>query len=95
MKALVGADCLHGRQLLYMHGVEYRSSMRVGGGSRAVRLGPRASQGRACRARWRVVVGIPLMGNWSEMQPTGRRLDVLPVWVLARVFSPLCPESLP
>jgi hypothetical protein len=24
-----------------------------------------------CRARWRLVVGIPLAGNLSEMQPTG------------------------
>jgi hypothetical protein len=47
------------------------------------------------RARWRLVVGIPLAGNWSEMQPTDRRPDVLPVWVLTRVFSPHCPESLP
>jgi hypothetical protein len=48
-----------------------------------------------CRARRRLVVGIPLMGNWSEMQPTSRRLNVLLVWVLTRVFSPPCPESLP
>jgi hypothetical protein len=34
------------------------------------------------RARQRLVLGIPLVGNWSEVQPTGRRLDVLPVWVL-------------
>jgi hypothetical protein len=34
------------------------------------------------------------MGNWSEMQPTGRRLDVLPVWVLTRVLTPPCRESL-
>jgi hypothetical protein len=27
-------------------------------------------------------VGILLVGNWSEMQPTSRRLDVLPMWVL-------------
>jgi hypothetical protein len=31
-------------------------------------------------------VGIPLVGNWSEMQPTGQRLDVLPVWVLTAVL---------
>jgi hypothetical protein len=34
-----------------------------------------------CRARWRHVAGIPLVENWSEMLPTGRRLDILPVWV--------------
>jgi hypothetical protein len=27
------------------------------------------------------------VGNWSEMQPTGRKRDVLPVWVLTRVLS--------
>jgi hypothetical protein len=32
-------------------------------------------------------VEIPLVGNWSEMQPTGRRLDVLPVWFLTRVLG--------
>jgi hypothetical protein len=48
-----------------------------------------------CRARRRLVVGVPLVGNWSEMQPTSRRLDVLPVWVLTRVFFPPCTESLP
>jgi hypothetical protein len=46
------------------------------------------------RARQRLVVGVPLMGNWSEMQPTGQRLGVLPVWVLTRFFSPPCLESL-
>jgi hypothetical protein len=40
-------------------------------------------------------VGVPLVGNWSEMQSTGQRLDVLPVWVLTRVPSPPCPKSLP
>jgi hypothetical protein len=39
-------------------------------------------------ARRRLVVGIPLVGNWSEMQPTSWRPDVLPVWVLTRVLSP-------
>jgi hypothetical protein len=53
----------------------------------------RASQ--TCRARRRLVVGFPLVGNWSEMQPAGGRLDVLPVWVLTRVLNPPCPESLP
>jgi hypothetical protein len=48
-----------------------------------------------CRARRRLVVGVPLVGNWSEMQPTGQRLDVLPVRVLTRVFSPPFPVSLP
>jgi hypothetical protein len=47
------------------------------------------------RARRRLVVGVPLARNWSKMQPTVQRLDVLPVWVLTRVLSPPCPESLP
>jgi hypothetical protein len=40
-----------------------------------------------CRASWGFL-------QWG----TGRRcsqLDVLPVWVLTRVLSPPCPESLP
>jgi hypothetical protein len=92
-----------------------RSSTRVGGGARVVRLGPRASQGRACRvrrrlvvrggdlscevetsrARRRLVVGDFSSGELSEMHPTGRRLDVLPAWVLTSVLSPPYPESLP
>jgi hypothetical protein len=95
IKALSGAGHLHGRQLLFLHVVEIRSSARVGGKAHAVRLGPRTSQDRTCRARRRLLVGVPLVGNWSEMQPTGQRLDVLPVWVLTRIFSPLCPKSLP
>jgi hypothetical protein len=27
------------------------------------------------------LLGVPLLGNWSEMQPTVRRVDVLPVCV--------------
>jgi hypothetical protein len=48
----------------------------------AVRGEDLSCEAEACRVRRRLVVGIPLVGNWSEMQPTGRRLDVLPVWVL-------------
>jgi hypothetical protein len=105
IKALVGVSCLHGRQLLYLHGVGNRPSMLVGGGARAV--GFRCASGpmcqlepdfsckvETCRVRRRHVVGIPLVGNWSEMQPTGQRLAVLPVWVLTRVLTPPCPESL-
>jgi hypothetical protein len=72
---------------------------RVGGGARA--LGSRCvswptyqSEPEGGRARRSLVMrggdllwGIPLVGNWSDMQPTGRRLDVLPVWVLTRVLS--------
>jgi hypothetical protein len=57
----------------------------------------RARGGSSCevetsRARQRLVVGVPLVGNWSVMQPTGRRLHVFPVWVLTRVLSTPCPE---
>jgi hypothetical protein len=66
-------------------------------------------EAETCRARRRLVVrggdfscdagtcrgGIPLVGNWSEMLPTGRRLDVLPVWVLTGVLSPPRLESWP
>jgi hypothetical protein len=31
--------------------------------------------------------GIPLVGNWSEMPPTGWKCDVLLVWVLTKVPS--------
>jgi hypothetical protein len=88
-----------------LHDVEIRSSVCVGGDARVVRLGPHTSRGldlsceaETCRARRRLVVrggDFPLVGNWSEMQPTGRRLDVLPVRVLTRVLSPPCPKSLP
>jgi hypothetical protein len=47
------------------------------------------------RARQRLVVGNPLVGNLSEMQPTGRKLEVLPVWVLTGVLSPPHLESWP
>jgi hypothetical protein len=47
---------LHACQLLYLRDVGNRTSMRVGGGACAVRLGPRASRGRTSRARQRLVV---------------------------------------
>jgi hypothetical protein len=47
-----------------------------------VRGGDLSCEAETCRARRRLVVGILLVGNWSEMQPTSRRLDVLPMWVL-------------
>jgi hypothetical protein len=98
IKALVGASYLHGRQLLYLHGVGNPSPTRIGGGART--LGSRGvpwpthqSEPRGGRARRRLVVGIPLVGNWSEMQPTSWRLDVLSVWVLTGVLSPPRLES--
>jgi hypothetical protein len=102
IKALVGVSCFHGRQLLYLHGVGSCSPTRISGGAHVVCHGPRTSQSRSevvrggdfsCEAE--TFVGIPLVGNWLEMQPTGRRLDVLPVWVLTRVLSLPRPESWP
>jgi hypothetical protein len=60
-----------------------------------VGAGGRSCEAETYRARRRLVVRIPLVGNWSEMQPTGRRLDVLPVWVLIGVLSPPRLESWP
>jgi hypothetical protein len=57
------------------------------GGGGLVRGGDLSGEVETCRARWRVVKGIPLVGNWSEMLPTGRNRDVLPVCVLTRVLS--------
>jgi hypothetical protein len=51
-----------------------------------VRGGDLSCEAETRHARWRVVMGVPLMRNWTEMQPTGQTLDVLP--------AP-CPESLP
>jgi hypothetical protein len=70
------------------------------GGGRArrrlvVRGGYLSCEEETCHVRRELVVGIPLVGNWSEMQPTGQRLDVLPVWVLTEVLSPPRPESCP
>jgi hypothetical protein len=57
--------------------------------------GDLSCEAETCRARRRLVGGIPLVGNWSEMLPTGRRLDVLPVWVLTGALSPPRLESWP
>jgi hypothetical protein len=53
----------------------------VEAGGELVRGGDFSCETETCR-------GIPLVGNWSEMLPTSRRLDVLPVWVLTGVLSP-------
>jgi hypothetical protein len=39
--------------------------------------------------------GIPVVGNWSKMLPTGREWDVLPVVVLIGVFGHSHLESWP
>jgi hypothetical protein len=41
-----------------------------------MRGGDSSCEAETCRG------GIPLVGNWSKMLPTGRKHDVLPVWVL-------------
>jgi hypothetical protein len=64
-----------------------------GGDFVLVRGGDLSSEAETSRARRRLVMWIPLVGNWSEMQPTGQRLDVLSVWVLTGVLSPPRPES--
>jgi hypothetical protein len=53
-----------------------------------------------CRARRRLIVRggnlseeVPLVGNWSEMLPTGREQDILPVKDLTGVLGPPLPES--
>jgi hypothetical protein len=53
-----------------------------------VRGGDLSCEVETCRVRRRLVRGIPLVGNWSKMLPTGRRLDVLPVSVLIGVLGP-------
>jgi hypothetical protein len=58
------------------------------------RVGESSCEDETCRARRRLAVrggdlswGIPLVGNWSEIQPSGRNRDILPVWVLTGVLS--------
>jgi hypothetical protein len=59
----------------------------------------RTSQSWTCRARRRLVVRggdlswprrrrVPLVGNWSEMQPSGQGLGVLRVRVLMKICMP-------
>jgi hypothetical protein len=97
---------LHVRELVYLHGSGNRSPRAsvvvLAPWARAACHGPHTSRsrGRSCeaetfRARRRLLGGIPLVGNWSEMPPTGRRLDVLLVWILTGVLSPPRLESWP
>jgi hypothetical protein len=44
-----------------------------------VRGGDLSCEAETYRVGRRLLVEVPLVGNWSEMQPTGRRPDVLPV----------------
>jgi hypothetical protein len=65
-----------------------------GGGARAVGFycasGPTCLSELDLSCEAETCRGDPSVGYWSEMQPTGRRLDVLPVWVLTRVLTPAC-----
>jgi hypothetical protein len=54
--APAGAGRLHGRQLSFLHDMEIRFPVCVGGHAQAVCLGPRTSRSRTCRARQRLVV---------------------------------------
>jgi hypothetical protein len=65
-----------------------------------VRVGGSSHGMETCRARRRLIVRggnlseeVPLVGNWSEMLPTGREQDILPVKDLTRVLGPPLPES--
>jgi hypothetical protein len=58
--------------------------------------GPRTSRSRGGLVRGGdLSEGIPLVGNWSEMLPTGRNRDALLVWVLTGVLSLPCHKSWP
>jgi hypothetical protein len=99
LRLLSGPTACMGRQLVPLHGAGNRSPMCHGGGARApgsrrVSWPTPQSESGGARARWRLAVrgrnlleGIPLVGNWSEMLPTGRKHDVLPVWVLTGLLS--------
>jgi hypothetical protein len=66
LRLLSGVSCLHGRQLLYLHGVGNRSPTCVGVGARAL-CSRRASwptyqsESEGGRARRRLVIGIPVV----------------------------------
>jgi hypothetical protein len=59
-----------------------------------VRGGKLSCEVETCRVRRRLLGGGPSGRELSEMLPSGRRLDVLPVRVLIRVLDPPRPESL-
>jgi hypothetical protein len=107
LRLLSGPAARTDRQLVCLHGAGNRSPTRRGGDVRVLGswrvfwLTPQSESGTA-RARRRLVVRggdcseeVPLVGNWSEMLPTGQDQDVLPVMVLTGVLSPPHPESWP
>jgi hypothetical protein len=105
LKLLSGPAACTDRQLVCLHGAGNRSpthrggDVRVSGPQRVSWPTPQLDSGTA-RARRRLVVQggdyseeVPLVGNWSEMLPTGREQDVLPVMVLTGVLNPPHPDS--
>jgi hypothetical protein len=65
---------MHGRQLLFLRDMEIRSSTRVGGDARAVRLDPRTSRSRTSRARRRLLVRGGDLSCEAETSPRRRLL---------------------
>jgi hypothetical protein len=100
LRLLSGPAACMSRQLVCLHGAGNRSPTRRGRdvcslGSRRVSWPTPQSESRETRAGRRLVVRggdlsgeVPLVGNWSEMLPTGWEHCVLPVRVLTRVLSP-------
>jgi hypothetical protein len=88
IKALAGAGCLHGRQLLSPRDVEIRPFVRVSGGARVVRLCPAyysepdlSCEVETCRVRRRLVMAETEAGSSSGklvgdavVRPRTRRL---------------------
>jgi hypothetical protein len=107
LRPLSGPAARTGRQPVCLHGAGNRSPTRHGedvrvSGSHYVSWPTPQSESRTARARRRLLVrgrdfseGVPLVGNWSEVLPTGREQAVLPVRVLTGVLNPPCPESWP
>jgi hypothetical protein len=98
LRIFSGPTTCMGHQLVRLHGVGYWSPTRRGGGVRSSRSracrGPRPSRSRGELVQGRdLSEGVPLVGNWLEMLPTGREHDVLPVRVLTGVLSPPRLES--
>jgi hypothetical protein len=105
LRLLSGPAACMGYQLVYLYGAGNRSPTRHGGGvpapgSRRMSWPTPQSESGLARAGCGLVVrggdlseGVSLVGNWSEMLPTSREHDVLPVKVLAGVLIPPRLES--
>jgi hypothetical protein len=105
LRLMSGTAARMGRQLVCSHGEGNRpptrrdEDIRVSGLRRVSWFTPQSESGTT-RARRRLVVrggdrseGVPLVVNWSEMLPTSRKQDVLPVRVLTGVLGPPRLES--